>query len=243
MNDLPYWSIAAVQLWICTREFSYVQKRLTGDVKRDEEQIYAILAEFECNEGYEERSLVDSEQQAKTELSAKLRCGELKAQGVKFGPFNNGQPFSDTFQDIPANDWAVLKIHLFPYDFGGRYVASYGHNWWRHILCPSAVVRKLWPPKPGCDSDAAGNNAAASLPKPRKGGRPGDLGNKYRAEFDRRRQEGIPLCASKADEAAVIVAALQERGDLPKNPSPSVRTAENSISKLYNLAKAALNAA
>ena len=119
--------------------------RLTGDAKRDEEQIYSILAEFECNQGYEKRSLVVSEKQAKTELFAKLRCGELKAQGVKIDPFNKGQPVSDTFQNIPANDWAVLEIHLFRRNFGGRYVASYGHNWWRHIVCPSAVVRELWP--------------------------------------------------------------------------------------------------
>jgi hypothetical protein len=145
MSELPFWGIAAVQLWICTREFSYVQMRLTGDAERDEEQIYYILAEFERNLGCEKRSLVVSEMQAKKDLYTKLRCDELKAQGVKFDPFNTGQPVSSTFQNIPANDWVVLKIHLFPRDFGGRYVASYGNNWWRHVVCPSAVVRELWP--------------------------------------------------------------------------------------------------
>jgi hypothetical protein len=80
--------------------------------------------------------------------------------------------------------------------------------------------------------------AVIEVARPRKGGRPGDLGDRYRAEFRKRREEGIALCASKAAEAAAIVAALQERDDLPKNPPPSTRTAENALTKLYNEAKA-----
>jgi hypothetical protein len=91
--------------------------------------------------------------------------------------------------------------------------------------------------------DDTGSDALESLPKPRKGGRPGDLGDRYRAEFRLRREAKIPLCASKTAEAAAIVAALQERGELPKNPAPSVRTAENAITEMYNKAKAGLNAA
>jgi hypothetical protein len=176
MTDHPYWGIAAIQIWICTRDLSYVQRRLTGDARQDEEQIHSILAEFECNEGYEKRSLVVSEKQAKTELFAKLRCGDLQAQGIKFDPFNTGQPVSDTFQDIPAIDWSVLKIHLFPYDFGGRYVASYGHNWWRHVVCSGVTVRQLWPVEPGSEMALSEEKRVARRflqswePKPRREG-------------------------------------------------------------------------
>jgi hypothetical protein len=179
MNDLPYWDVAAIQIWICTRDLSYVQRRLTGDAKLDGEQIYSILAEFEYNEGYEKRSLVVSEKQAKDELLAKLRRGELEAQGVKFDPFNTGQPVSDTFQNIPENDWAILQIHLFPRNIGGRYVASYGHNWWQHIVCPGEMVRQLWPVEPGsakplCEKKRAARRFLQSWePKPRSEG--GDL--------------------------------------------------------------------
>ena len=46
MNDLPYWGIAAIKVWICTRELSYVQERLTGDARRDEKHVWDVLAEF-----------------------------------------------------------------------------------------------------------------------------------------------------------------------------------------------------
>jgi hypothetical protein len=160
MNDLPYWGIAAIQLWICTRDLWYVQRRLTGNAQRDEEHVCDVLAQFELEplnleaaelpEGYEKekRPLVVSTRQANEELLARLRSGELKAQGVKCDPFNEGKAVSDTVQDIPACDWGYLKFGPFPNSLGGRYAAFYEHNdcpSWRHIVCPGVTAQQLWP--------------------------------------------------------------------------------------------------
>ena len=161
MNDLPYWGVAAIQIWICTRDFSSVQTRLTGDAERDEEHVVLELARFEmghanleCDlpEGYERRSLLVSKEQAVEEFLAKLRCGELKALGIKCDPKNEGNPVSDTAQDIPTFDWAFLRFRPFPRGLGGRYAAFYKQSYfpsWQHVVCSGTTVRDLWPAEPG----------------------------------------------------------------------------------------------
>jgi hypothetical protein len=173
MTDLPFWGIAAVQIWICTRDFSFVQRRLTGDAKRDEEHVALELARYEIglpssecdlSEVYEKRSLVVSKEQAIEELLTKLRLGELKALGVKCEPKNEGNPVSDTAEDIPTCCWAYLRFRPFPRGLEGRYAAFYEDNGfpsWRHVVCSGATVRQLWPAEPGSEVALSNREHAA----------------------------------------------------------------------------------
>jgi len=225
MNDLPYWGIAAIQVWICTRELSYVQKRLTGDAQRDEKLVWDVLSDFqigplnlECDEellakprsgesqaegiksdlfnkwnpvsdtaqyiplcdweyfgigrlpeGWQIRSLLVSQEQAVAELLAKLRSGELQAKGIECDPANEGKPVSYTARDIPVCDWRCLKIGRLRHLTGDRYAAFFDDNnypSWRHVVCPGAVVRQLWPQDQTETPEAApGSNAAPGSAK------------------------------------------------------------------------------
>ncbi len=179
MNNLPYWGIAAIQIWICTRELSYVQKRLTGDAQRDEIDGWDVLAEFHLGssncehkdlpEGWEKRSLLVSKEQAKAELLAKLRSGELRAQGIKCDPRNDGRPDSYTAQAIPICDWGYLRLRAILHK--DRYAAFYEHDdipSWRHVVCPGAMVRQLWPQDQTETPEAAPASQAAPGPAKRK---------------------------------------------------------------------------
>jgi hypothetical protein len=157
MTDLPYWGIAAALVWICTRDLSYIQMLQTGDAGGYEKptalDISLVLAKFQQNE---KRPNVMSKEQAKAELLAKLRTGELKARGVKCDPFNKGNAISDTAQDIPATDWMDLRLDSCPPNSGGhsdgRYAAFFEHNWypsWRRVRCLSATAQQLWPTERG----------------------------------------------------------------------------------------------
>ena len=153
MTELPYWGIAATLVWICTRDLSYIQMLQTGDAGWYEKptalDISLVLAKFQQNE---KRPNVMSIEQAKAELLAKLRTGELKARGVKCDPFNKGNAISDTAQDIPATDWMDLRLDSCPPNSGGhsdgRYAAFFEHNHypsWRRVRYLSATAQQLWP--------------------------------------------------------------------------------------------------
>ena len=144
MTDLRDWNVPAILIWICTRDYEVIQTLFSGDAERDQQHVALHLARL-C---YKELPL----KQANDELLAKLRCGELEAQGFKCDPDNKGNPVSDTVQDIPTCDWACLRIHPFPPGVEGRYAAFYRDNSfpsWRRVVCLSAAVRELWPPEPG----------------------------------------------------------------------------------------------
>ena len=123
-----------------------------------------MLAEFIYNEGRRKRPLLISQEQAKEELLATLRCGALKARGVRRDP-DKRKPVSDTFQDIPTCDWMILTFGLSPPERGGRYVAFYEHNCfpWQHVVCSGATVRQLWPTAPGSAKPLSDREQAARI--------------------------------------------------------------------------------
>ena len=109
MNDLPYWGVAAIQIWICTqRAFVMSKSGLRETQSVTKKHVCDVLAEFIYNEGRRKRPLLISQEQAKEELLATLRCGELKARGVRRDP-DKRKPVSDTVQDIPTCDWMILR--------------------------------------------------------------------------------------------------------------------------------------